>query len=212
MLKKNTLATVLLAGLAAASGLTGWLSSPESSERPPLAGVFADNFTLLDEPVPAPQAELLDEAGERLTLVEFEGKVVLLNFWATWCGPCVQEMPSLDRLQAALGAAGLAVVAVSEDRGGLNVVAPFFTEQGLENLAIYLDPKGKFMREFAVRGLPTTMLIDRSGRLIGALEGPAEWDGPDAQALIRFYLEQPPPGGLPKEAPEGAESPVQTGG
>ena len=209
MLKKNTLATVLLAGLAAASGLTGWLSSPESSERPPLAGVFADNFTLLDEPVPAPQAELLDEAGERLTLAEFEGEVVLLNFWATWCAPCVREMPSLDRLQAALGAAGLAVVAVSEDRGGLNVVAPFFAERGLENLAIYLDPKGKFMREFAVRGLPTTMLIDRSGRLIGALEGPAEWDGPDAQALIRFYLKQPPPGSEPEAEPEG---PVQTSG
>lgn len=209
MLKKNTLAAVLLAGLAAASGLAGWLSSPESSERPPLAGVFADNFTFLDEPVPAPQAALLNEAGEELTLAEFEGEVVLLNFWATWCAPCVREMPSLDRLQAALGAEGLAVVAVSEDRGGLAAVEPFFAEQGLEHLAIYLDPKGTFMREFAVRGLPTTLLIDRQGRLIGALEGPAEWDGPGAENLIRFYLEQAPPGSEPEAEPEG---PLQTSG
>ena len=191
MLKKNTLAAVLATALAA-SGLAGWPGASYGSERPPLAGVFADNFTLLEEPVPAPQAPLGTGSGETVTLEAFEGQVVLLNFWATWCAPCVREMPSLDRLQAALGPEGLAVVAVSEDRAGLKAVEPFFMETGLEHLEIYLDPKGKFWREFGVRGLPTTYLIDRQGRLIGAMEGPAEWDEEDAVALIRFYLEQEP--------------------
>lgn len=191
MLKKNTLAAVLAAAIAA-SGLAGWPESSYGSEQPPLAGVFADNFTLLEEPVPAPQAPLATGSGETVTLSAFDGQVVLLNFWATWCAPCVREMPSLDRLQAALGPEGLAVVAVSEDRAGLKAVEPFFMETGLEHLEIYLDPKGKFWREFGVRGLPTTYLIDRQGRLIGAMEGPAEWDEEDAVALIRFYLEQEP--------------------
>ena len=201
MLKKNTLAAVLAAAVAA-SGLAGWPGSSYGSERPPLAGVFADNFTLLEEPVPAPQAPVATGSGETVTLADFACQVVLLNFWATWCAPCVREMPSLDRLQAALGPEGLAVVAVSGDRAGLKAVEPFFMETGLEHLEIYLDPKGKFQREFGVRGLPTTYLIDRQGRLIGAMEGPAEWDEEDAVALIRFYLER------------GAENdqPVKTGG
>ena len=206
MLKKNTLAAVL-ATLVAASGLAGWPQSSLGSERPPLTGVFADNFTLLEEPVPAPQAPLERGSGETLTLAAFEGKVVLLNFWATWCAPCVREMPALDRLQAALGPEGLAVVAVSEDRAGLKAVEPFFAETGLEHLQIYLDPKGKFWREFGVRGLPTTYLIDRQGRLIGAMEGPAEWDEEDAVGLIRFYLEQGADG-----TPEQTNQPVRTRG
>ena len=205
MLKKNTLAAGLATALAA-SGLASWPGATYGSEQPPLAGVFADNFTLLEEPVPAPQAPMGTDSGESITLSAFEGQVVLLNFWATWCKPCVREMPSLDRLQAALSPEGLAVVAVSQDRAGLKAVEPFFLEAGLEHLGIYLDPKGKLWREFGVRGLPTTYLIDRQGRLIGAMEGPAEWDEEDAVALIRFYLEQG------SESEEADDEPVQTSG
>jgi hypothetical protein len=98
-------------------------------------------------------------------------------------------MGSLDRLQSALAHRGLAVVAVSEDRGGLELVAPFYREHGLEALEIYLDPEGRLRRAFGIAGLPTTFLIDSEGRLVGELRGAAEWDGPAARALVGHYLE-----------------------
>ncbi len=200
---KNARAAALSAALAVAL-LAAWPGPSTGAEKPPLRGVFADNFTLLEEPAPAPQAELTGPDGAPLTLAAFEGRVVVLNFWATWCAPCIREMPSLDRLQTQLSAEGLSVVAVSEDRGGAKVVEPFLEKLGLANLEMYLDPKGEFAREFAVRGLPTTMLVDRRGRLIGGLEGPAEWDEEDAVALVRFYLDQ--------DAPAEGEELLKTGG
>jgi thiol-disulfide isomerase/thioredoxin len=199
--EKNALAAALAAVVALAVLLGVPARAPAGAE-PPLRGVFKDNFTLLDPPVPAPQAGFSDAAGRDLTLADFKGRVVLLNFWATWCAPCVREMPTLDRVQDKLGGQGLAVLAVSEDRGGLEVVGPFFKKLGLEYLEIYLDPRGTFAREFGLAGLPTTLLIDAQGRLVGGLEGPAEWDSEDALALIRHYLEQI----------EGGERPVKTSG
>ncbi len=161
-----------------------------AAEQPPLKGLFKDNFTLLAPPVPAPQTSFTDGSGRELSLAAFKGKVVLLNFWATWCAPCVREMPTLDRLQARLGGQGLAVVAVSEDTGGLAVVSPFFKQYSLDNLEIYLDPTGELSRSFGLKGLPTTLLIDAEGHVVGGLEGPAEWDSPDARSLIRYYLQR----------------------
>ena len=161
-----------------------------AEEAPPLTGPFADNFILSDPAMPAPEATMTDGDGNPLDLKAFAGRVVLLNFWATWCAPCVREMPSLDRLQAALGGQGLAVVPVSRDRGGRDVVTAFYQRLELENLEVYLDPKGQFSRAFGVRGLPTTVLIDGQGLVIGELRGDAEWDGPDAVALIHHYLKQ----------------------
>lgn len=160
------------------------------AEQPPLKGLFKDNFTLLAPPVPAPQTAFKDGSGQELSLAAFKGRVVLLNFWATWCAPCVREMPTLDRLQAKLGGQGLAVVAVSEDNGGLAVVSPFFKQYSLGNLEIYLDPTGELSRSFGLKGLPTTLLIDAEGHVVGGLEGPAEWDSPDARSLINYYLKR----------------------
>lgn len=148
-------------------------------------------FTWLDRPKPVPMTAFARADGSTLTLAAFQGRVVLLNFWATWCAPCVREMPSLDRLQAALRDEGLAVVAVSEDFAGRDVVAPFFQRQNLAHLAIYLDSDGTLAKAFGVGGLPTTLLIDRTGRVVGGLEGPAEWDSQDAVALLRQYLQRP---------------------
>lgn len=160
---------------------------------PPLHGALADNFTLLDEATPAPQARLSDMAGKEVTLSDFQGRVVLLNFWATWCAPCIREMPSLDRLQAELGDEGLFVMAVSGDRGGARQVEPFLERLALKHLRVFLDPKGSFSREFGVRGLPTSLVIDRKGRIVGGIEGPLEWDGPEAKALLSYYLKQDAP-------------------
>ena len=116
---------------------------------------------------------------------------MLLNFWATWCAPCVREMPSLDRLQAALGDRGLSVVAVSIDRAGVKAIRPFAKRLGLAHLGLYHDPEGALFRAFGVSGLPASFLIDQGGAVVGAYAGPAEWDGPEARALIEFYLNRP---------------------
>ncbi len=186
MVKRNALTAALFALI-----LAGAQTPAAAGQAPPLLGAFADNFTLLDPPVPAPLEAFAALDGARVRLADFKGRVVLLNFWATWCAPCILEMPSLDRLQATLGDPDLAVLAVSIDRGGAKVIRPFAERLGLEHLGLYHDNKGALFRAFGVTGLPTTFLIDRRGQIVGAYPGPAEWDGPEARALIEHYLRQP---------------------
>ncbi len=159
-----------------------------SGARPPAFRGGLEAFKPETPARTAPEIGFADAAGRPLSLADFRGKTVLLNFWATWCGPCVQEMPSLDRLQARLGSDRFAVVAISVDRQGLEVVRPFLDKTQIQSLATYVDPKGASMRAFGVRGLPTTFIIDRDGRLAGHIEGQASWDTPEAEALVRYYL------------------------
>jgi thiol-disulfide isomerase/thioredoxin len=142
-------------------------------------------------PQPAPQAGFTDADGKPASLADFKGKPVVVNLWATWCQPCLKEMPSLDRLQRNL-AGRLIVAAVSEDRGGATRVGPFVAEMGLKKLTIYLDPKGDLGHAFAVRGLPTSILIDAKGRVVGRVEGAAEWDGAKMMAILKPLLESGP--------------------
>jgi thiol-disulfide isomerase/thioredoxin len=149
------------------------------------------DFTVFDPLRPAPEAGFADGDGNQVSLADFRGKVVLLNFWATWCIPCLQEMPALDRLQAALGDAGLEVVALSQDRDGVPAVVRFYEKYDFGNLGVYVDPKAAVAGAFKVNVLPTTIIIDRDGNAVGQLVGDAEWDAPEAQALIRHYLDAP---------------------
>lgn len=185
--RRRLLAVLAFAAAAARVGPGGRALADQGA----VGGVLGENFTWLDQPRPAPTTAFARADGSTLTLAAFQGRVVLLNFWATWCAPCVSEMPSLDRLQAALQDEGLAVVAVSEDFAGRDVVAPFFQRQNLAHLAIYLDGDGALAKEFGIGGLPTSFLIDREGRIVGGLEGAAEWDSEDAVALVRQYLQRP---------------------
>ena len=180
----------LVATLAAWTAVIAVSPAATAGGKPPLEGLFKDNFSLLDPPVPAPETGFLNATGRTISLEAFAGRVVLLNFWATWCAPCIRELPTMARLQTELGPAGLSVVAVSQDRGGLPVVRPFLEQLGVEALEAYVDPKGALARDFGLVGLPTTYLIDAEGRIVGGLEGPAEWDSRDAKTLIRFYLDQ----------------------
>ncbi|MEO0427102.1 MAG: TlpA disulfide reductase family protein [Pseudomonadota bacterium] len=124
-----------------------------------------------------------------MTLADFEGRVVVLNVWATWCPPCRKEMPSIDRLAEAVSGEDVAVVALSTDRGGADPVRRFFGEIGVEHLGIYVDRRGKLPREAAVIGLPATLILDREGREIARLTGDAEWDTPEVIALVRKLAE-----------------------
>jgi thiol-disulfide isomerase/thioredoxin len=152
----------------------------------PLAAA-AFNFAATG-PKPVPELSFLDAEGNEVTLADFAGEVVVLNLWATWCAPCRREMPSLDRLQAALGEDGLRVIALSLDRGDVAKVSDFFADLEVANLEVYHDPTGGAGRELGAPGLPTTDVIDRTGQEVGRLLGPAEWDGADALALLRSLI------------------------
>ncbi len=126
--------------------------------------------------------------GQPVSLESFKGKVVVLNFWATWCPPCIAEMPALDKLQSDLGGEDFAVVAVSTDRDGIKKTAPFYRRAGIKNLALYNDRRGNLLEAFAAKNLPVTVLLDREGRVVGRIEGAANWDSTEAKALIAHYL------------------------
>lgn len=156
--------------------------NPGKSER-----VRLGEFIPASPPLPAPAVSFVDLAGNPASLSEFNGKVVLVNLWATWCGPCLREMPSLERLQSRLGDK-IVVVAISEDRGGSKTVEPFVGKLGLKSVKIYLDPKSAVERAFKVQGLPTSFLIDREGRVLGRVEGAAEWDAPKLLGILKSFL------------------------
>ena len=166
------------------------LQSSDQARRPPVLTGLMGEFTAFDPPQPVPTIAFINGADEPMGLGAFAGQVVLVNFWATWCGPCVREMPALDRLEARLGGDNFHVVPISLDRRGVEKVVPFFERHELGNLGVFIDRTGASMRAFGVSGLPTTFLIGRDGTLLGRLEGPAEWDAADAEALIRYYLDR----------------------
>jgi thiol-disulfide isomerase/thioredoxin len=174
--------TAVVVPLIAAGGIAGVILS-EARPEPRPAGPIP-----ISEPKSLPALAFKDAEGRNLDLADFRGKVVLLNVWATWCVPCRKEMPTLDRLQAALDGPGFEVVALSIDRGGLSAVGNFFSSIEVKNLRIYLDQPGAAMRALAVVGLPTTLLLDQDGREIGRVVGPAEWDSPEVVSQIRRNL------------------------
>jgi len=156
----------------------------------PAAAEPPQNFVLRDAPAPVPELRFTDGEGTPRTLANFRGKVVLLNVWATWCLPCRKEMPTLDRLRAALGGPDFEVVALSIDRSGPEVVKKFYAEIGIQNLAIYIDTSSQVGFALATVGLPVTLLIDHQGQELGRLVGPAEWDAPDMVAFLKSVIAQ----------------------
>jgi thiol-disulfide isomerase/thioredoxin len=137
---------------------------------------------------PAPAISFADGKGRSLTLADFRGKVVVLNLWATWCTPCVAEMPMLDRLQQQLGDEGVEVLALSVDRGGSKAVEEFYQRTGVRHLGIYVDPSMRVTTDIRAPGLPTTLIIDPEGTELGRVIGPMEWDSPEAIELVRTAL------------------------
>jgi len=138
-----------------------------------------------DGPKPLPEFSFTDAEGKEHRIAGFAGQGLLVNLWATWCGPCVEEMPALDRTQAALAVEEIMVLALSSDRGGRGAVEPFFRDKGIGRLGLWLDPKGAAGRALGVRGLPTTVVVDRQGRERARLKGAAAWDKPEMLAAVR---------------------------
>ena len=148
------------------------------------------NFSLElhDVPRALPAFTFFDKDKNSAQLHSFIGKFVILNLWATWCAPCIKELPALDRLEQILGGRDFEVIALNLDRGGLLDVNPFWTRIGLSNLDIYLDPTMSAGQTLSARGVPTTLLVNRDGFEIARLEGPAEWDSAEAISYFRTLI------------------------
>lgn len=142
------------------------------------------------KPAGAPMTNIVfqDESGAETGLDKWKGRVVLLNLWATWCAPCRKEMPELDALQKKLGSADFEVVALSLDRQGAETARKFLDETKASSLKLYVDPSARALDAVKAPGLPTTVLIDREGREVGRLVGPADWASPEAVALVEKVL------------------------
>ncbi|KAB2919503.1 MAG: TlpA family protein disulfide reductase [Hyphomicrobiaceae bacterium] len=162
---------------------------PSGQGSHPLSRGQMAAFVFKKTPEELGEVKFQDGTGTERTLAQWHGKVVLLNLWATWCAPCRKEMPALDRLQKELGSDSFEVVAISVDRTGLPGARKFLEETKVESLALYVDPTARLATTLRAVGLPATLLLDRQGREIGRLLGPAEWDSEDAKRLIRSALE-----------------------
>ena len=158
---------------AVLTGLVSPLVARQAEARPP--------FRLRDDPQPLLSPPILDEAGTKRHLVDFAGRVILLNIWATWCPPCREEMPELEALAADLGGADFMVLPLCVDDAGIARGRQFFDDIGIRNLDLYWAEPLRVQLAFGFVGLPTTLLIDRSTREIGRLQGPFDWNSADSK-------------------------------
>lgn len=183
--------------LAAVLGFVLLLGGCPQGEDPPSASVISVDkaaaerlgFTVMLEPVRSSPISFSDSTGQSLSLEAFEGKVVLLNLWATWCPPCREEMPTLDALQAELGGPDFEVVALSIDQDGPGVVKSFYDEIGLRHLRLYNDESGKAGTTLGAFGVPVTLLLDRNGYELARLNGAKDWHSPEMVAFLRTVID-----------------------
>ena len=173
------------------------VTAPVAEAPSPATGVTRDlatgslaAFLIRPERKALPDLAFQDGTGKPLKLSDWKGRVVLINLWATWCAPCRKEMPDLAKLQQELGSDQFEVVAISVDRKGAEASAAFLKETGADNLKLYVEPTTTIVNEVQSAGLPATILVDRQGREIGRLLGPAHWASPEAKALVKAALDE----------------------
>ena len=194
---------VLLAFLAGGLGLylssTGTPPPPAASNAPAAGGGFKDfakgplaAFLVKADRPAVPNLSFKDANGGALTLDKWKGRVVLVNLWATWCAPCRKEMPTLADLQKQVGSKDFEVVALSVDRKGIAASSAYLKETGADVLGLYVDDTTKALDDLQGLGLPLTVLVDRKGREIGRLLGPAEWNSAEAIALMKAAIAEVP--------------------
>ncbi len=145
-------------------------------------------FVIRQKPRDIPEFEFQDISGTKKTLADWKGKVVLLNLWATWCAPCRKEMPAFDNLKHQLDKENFDLVTISIDRGGIEKPQKFFKEIKIKHLELYHDKTARLNAKLNAFGMPTTLLINKEGKEIGRLVGPAEWDSSDALTLLKAAI------------------------
>ena len=198
-MKKSMLYGICGLGIVLAIGLLVFSPSfyrqlPPDARADLYTDFFVDEmagFQALTPPIPTEGLKFLDKDGQSLELSAFHGRVVLINFWATWCAPCLAEMPSLNRLQIALGGEDLGgadfqVITIATGRNETADIESFFTNQNISHLTRYRDPNLRLALALGAGSLPTTVLMDRDGFIIARLQGEADWDSIAATRLIEF--------------------------
>jgi len=138
-----------------------------------------------------PDLIFADGSGMPTHLRQYMGQVVVINFWATWCAPCVSEMLFLDRLQGDSRGQPLAVLAISEDQGGIPVVRAFLSRQKYNYLRPFADPASGVAQALQIKGLPTTIILDRHNRQVLRVQGPYQWSSPMVVARLRMLMSEP---------------------
>ena len=166
------------------------------------SAALADNAAIVDlregdmrklifheAPVAVPEAAFESFGGEAMDLSPYDGKIVVLNFWATWCAPCRKEMPQLSELETEFGGDDFAVVTIATGRNPPEGMTRFFDEIGVDNLPLYRDPRQSMARSMGVLGLPVTVVIDRDGTEIARMQGDADWASHSAKAIVAALVE-----------------------
>jgi thiol-disulfide isomerase/thioredoxin len=169
--------------LAAGGTLAAAFAARKPHAEEPAA--LASALRKVDPPEALPDVPFLSADGAEHHLAAYHGQGVVVNLWATWCAPCVAEMPFLAALAAAVAPDRIAVLPLSSDRGGATTVSAWFKAHGVTGLPVLLDPKSAVVSAWKARGIPTSFVINRQGLCCGRLEGAANWSAPDAIALVR---------------------------
>ena len=151
------------------------------------------SFVDLNPAEKVPLIQFQNGAGETISFDRFKGKVVLLNIWATWCGPCIRELPALDRLQQRFADKDFIILPISTDIEGLGVIKPYYQRLKLKNLGIYNDATRAMETFFPLDVVPANFIIDRDGVAVSFLRSYVEWDDPEVDDMINFYLQQKGP-------------------
>ena len=162
-------------------------SLTKASTPPPKEGDMV-KFLELAPPLPVPEASFYTSNGKKINLNMFKGAWLLVNFWATWCAPCISELPSLYNLKQNKSSSKFKILLVSIDRAGPKVYKPFLKKLGLSQLKSASDPKANLMRALKISGIPTTLLIDPNSYIVGMYTGDAKWDSPSAETLLMHYI------------------------
>ena len=163
----------------------------ESAAPPPVL----DKLKLMPGNPPAPDVSFADASGKTLKLNDFRGRYVLVNLWATWCGPCITELPALARLQGVLPQNTITVVPIDLEKLGVEKVTEFLKLHAIEGLPIYIDRDLNAMRGFVANELPLTILIDAQGHEVARAAGAQAWDAADSVAYLKAISAPKPASG-----------------
>jgi len=176
------------AGLAAAAARGNSANAQVTLDDLPDAAEGLDSVP----PTPAPNLKFQDDNGKRLSLADFRGAGLVVNIWATWCGPCVAELPSFAAIAPELGRTRILVLPISVDFEGAKVVKPFYASHGIANLPILLDPDGTATDTLNAPGIPITLVINPLGQLVARVDGGANWNTPATLARLHHLAGQIP--------------------
>lgn len=183
--------------IAAAAGLALSGVGSNSARAQISTSELPDAAAVLQQMTPAAEPDLIfyDVARKRLSLQDFRGHGLVVNIWATWCGPCVAELPTLAAISPKLARSGILVLPISVDMQGANVVEPFYKSHGIHDLPVLLDPVGRSMEVLNTNGIPVTIIVTPQGQMVGRLDGSANWDTAKTLAMVRQLAGQDASGG-----------------